>query len=263
MTASANLVEPADAHGKEQLSLYDLFIGILSVISLAVMAFQLLLPSTAPAQEVLSVMDGLFCAIFLTDFFGRLWKANPKRSYLVPHGILDLLGSLPAIPALRVFRLFRLMRVARVLRVGGPKRVVREFTGRRAESALYVTVLLALLVVMFGSILMFAVESRSPDANIKTGVDSVWWSLVTITTVGYGDRFPVTLPGRAVGVVTMLVGIGLFGVLTSVLATKFLEPHRQAKSEPAPAPASAEIETLLKELRLLNERLDRLERIDR
>jgi voltage-gated potassium channel len=250
--------EQAGVHVEERLSLYDLFIGILTVISLGVMAMQFLLPDEAPAQEVLWVVDLLFCAIFMTDFFGRLLKAHPKRSYLVPQGIFDFLGSIPAIPALRFFRLFRLMRVLRVLRVGGPKRIVHEFASRRAESALYVAVLLALLVVMFGSLGVYAFESRAPDANIQSGGDAVWWSLVTITTVGYGDRFPTSHGGRLLGVLTMMMGIGLFGVLTSVLATKFLQPQEGDASEPGAT--HADVEQLLLELKTLHERIDRLEK---
>jgi voltage-gated potassium channel len=251
----------------EQLSLYDLFIGILTVISLGVMAMQFLLPDDVPAQEVLVVMDLLFCAIFMADFFGRLWKAHPKSSYLWPMGVFDFLGSIPAIPALRFFRLFRLARISRILRVGGPKRVIHEFTSRRAEGAFYVTILLALLVVMFGSLAVYAFEYRAPDGNIKTGGDAVWWSLVTITTVGYGDRYPTSSGGRTVGVITMLVGIGLFGVLTSVMATKFLEPQSKPDEkevehvpEPIQSIPTVDMDRLLEEFKLVNERLDRLEK---
>ena len=242
----------------EQLSLYDLFVGMLTVISLGVMAMQFLLPETAPAQGVLIIMDGLFCAIFLADFAGRLWKAHPKMSYMKWQGITDLLGSIPAIPALRLFRLFRLARVGRILRVGGPKRVIHEFATRRAESALYVTVLLALLVIMFGSLAVYAFEARAPDSNIKSGGDAAWWSLVTITTVGYGDRFPTSSGGRLVGIITMVFGIGLFGVFTSVLAANFLAPPKQEESE---MPATrGDVAQLLDELKQVNERLDRLEK---
>lgn len=245
----------ADHGHDEQVSLYDLFIGILTVLSLGVMAMQFILAPDAPVQEVLYVMDLLFCAIFLVDFAGRLAKAKPKRSYLWPQGVVDFLGSIPAVPALRFFRLFRLFRVARILRVGGPRRVLHEFASRRAESALYVTVIMALLVILFGSVAVMYYEVRAPDPNIKTGGDAVWWSLVTITTVGYGDRFPTSPGGRTVGVLTMIVGIGLFGVLTSVMATKFLEP----KSDAEPPATRADTEQLLAQLKELSERLDRLE----
>jgi voltage-gated potassium channel len=253
-TPSTELPASAD----ERLSLYDLFIGILTVISLGAMLIQILLPKGAPAQEVLAVMDGLFCAIFMVDFFLRLARAHPKRSYLVPQGIFDFLGSVPAIPALRFFRIFRMFRVVRVLRVGGPKRVVEEFAHRRAESALYVVTLLALLVVMFGSLFVYAFEYRAADPNIKSGGDAIWWSLVTITTVGYGDRFPTSLGGRVVGALTMMVGIGIFGVLTSFMASKFLTPP--ASEEPPPPATHADVELLLEHLDSLSERIASLER---
>jgi voltage-gated potassium channel len=85
----------------------------------------------------------------------------------------------------------------------------------------------------------------------------VWWSLVTITTVGYGDRYPTSHGGRLIGMITMLVGIGLFGVLTSVLATKFLEPKKEAQAEPTAT--RVDMEQVLDKLKELNERLDRLE----
>jgi len=190
------------------------------------MLTQFLLPATVPAQEVLLVIDLLFCAIFMADFLGRLWRSHPRRGYLVPQGIFDFLGSIPAVPALRFFRIFRPMRVARILRVGGPTRVVKEFTSRRAGSALYVALLLALLVMLSGSLFTYPFEYRAPDGNLKSGSNAVWWSLLTTTTVGYGDRFQTSNGGRLARALTMMMGIGLFGAHTSVKAMKFLEPQK-------------------------------------
>jgi voltage-gated potassium channel len=79
--------------------------------------------------------------------------------------------------------------------------------------------MLVLLVLTTSSVLVLQFESASPDANITTGGDALWWSFVTITTVGYGDRFPVTPLGRATGVAVMVAGIGLIGALASILAS--------------------------------------------
>jgi voltage-gated potassium channel len=70
-------------------------------------------------------------------------------------------------------------------------------------------------------------EQRNADSNIKTGSDSLWWAYVTITTFGYGDRFPVTDAGRIIGVVVLTAGVGLFGVFTGFLANLFLTPRRK------------------------------------
>ena len=222
--------ESASPAAPEQLNLYDLFIGLLTVLSLTIGALMLLLPKDIVVQEVLFMVDNLFCVIFMADFFGRLIRAPSRRDYFFWQGVTDFLGSIPAIPALRLFRLFRLARVIRILRIGGPKRILHEFAERRSESALYITITLALVLLTVGSMLVYAFESRNPDANIKSGGDAIWWSMVTITTVGYGDRFPTTEGGRLVGVVTMIVGIGIFGVITSFMATAFLAPSKTDKA---------------------------------
>ncbi len=215
---------------QEQLSLYELFIGVIAILSLIGMALQYILYKDPVVEQVLYIMDYLFCIIFLGDFAGRLYRAEDRSHYFFREGgITDLLGSLPSIPALRLFRLFRLVRVARILRQGGPKRIFHEFVTRRAESALYITIILALLLISVGSMAIVYVEQANPDANIKTGGDAVWWSIVTVTTVGYGDRYPTTTGGRVIGAMTMTLGIGIFGVITSFMATAFLSSPKTSK----------------------------------
>lgn len=232
---------------KQQVSLYELFIGIMTIISLVVMAAQFLWRDREVVWSVLWIIDNLFCLIFLVDFSGRLYRAESKIGYLKWQGTFDLLGSIPAIPALRLFRLFRLTRIARILRIGGPKLIVHEFLTRRSESALYITIIMAILVIMFGSIGVYYAESFSPDANITSGQDAVWWSVVTITTVGYGDKYPTTWPGRLIGMATMVVGIGIFGVFTSFLANAFMttpkvdKQKKEAEEKAAAAAAPSQV----------------------
>jgi voltage-gated potassium channel len=87
--------------------------------------------------------------------------------------------------------------------------------------------LAAIIVVEASSILIISTEAGKVTANIHTASDALWWSLVTVATVGYGDLYPVTNPGRLVGVLMMIVGVGVFSVLTSFLAKWFLAPQRK------------------------------------
>ena len=220
-------------------STYELFMGILTLLSLGVMAW-LLFASNEQIQAILVATDTVFCLVFLLDFVRSLRLAPDKSAYLLgprpgrslPEGVLDLLGSTPAVGAFRIFRVFRLLRIRRLLTGRTPSQLIHDFVAGRASSALYVVALVAILVILFGSTAIVYAEQRSPDANIVTGSDAVWWAFVTITTVGYGDRFPVTEIGRLIGALTMAVGIGVFGVFTSYLATVFMASPSAAE-EPA------------------------------
>ena len=84
------------------------------------------------------------------------------------------------------------------------------------------------MVIIFSSITILYVEDK-PECNIKTAEDAIWWTMTTITTVGYGDKFPITSIGRLIGILTMLVGIGLFGTYTAFIASWFVSNNEQKK----------------------------------
>ena len=86
-------------------------------------------------------------------------------------------------------------------------------------------VIVAIMLVLFSSIAILEVEN-APNSNIKTAEDALWWAYVTITTVGYGDLYPVTTKGRLIALVLMTAGVGLFGVFTGYLASWFVEPAK-------------------------------------
>jgi voltage-gated potassium channel len=92
-------------------------------------------------------------------------------------------------------------------------------------------------------------ESRSPDANIRSGGDALWWAIVTITTVGYGDRFPVTAPGRITGVFVMVAGVGIIGALASILASILVPGPKEAPAEDGQAPVDRSVQQELADIK--------------
>lgn len=198
---------------------YELFIQLVTVFSLSLVAVYYLLPLSDPVDEVLLIMDSVTALVFLVDFVIRLVIAQRKAHYILTGGILDLLSGLPAVPLLRLLRLPRLIVTARRVKRQTPKNVRDEARARLAESTLMVTLFVVLLVMTVGSSAVVSIESRSPNANIHTGDDAVWWAVVTMSTVGYGDYYPVTDPGRIVGALMMVVGVSVFSVLTSYIAS--------------------------------------------
>jgi len=221
---------------------YEIFVGVLSILSILNLLL-LLLVRDESLGTVLAVMNAIFSMIFLADFTYRIFTAPSAGAYFFKHfGWADLLASLP-FPQFKVLRVFRLVRVYRLLRKVGIRTVGRTLIKDRAGSALYVLLLMGILVLQFGSLTMLAIEQYAPGANITNASDALWYTLVTISTVGYGDFYPVTNLGRICGAFIIVLGVGIFGTFTGYLATVFLTP------KPADAATAADTtETELAEM---------------
>jgi hypothetical protein len=209
---------------------YDIFILVLTIMSLAIMVL-LVLPLSPAELDTLRVYDNLICFIFLGDFAMNLAGSRPRSEYFVRRrGWTDLLGSIPSlgiIPLaglLRLFRVFRLARISRMLRGQRKTELINDIIRNRSQYATFITLLLAMIVLVTSSLLVLQFEYRAPDANITTGADALWWAIVTITTVGYGDYYPVTELGRITAVFVMFAGVGIIGALASILASLLVSP---------------------------------------
>lgn len=202
---------------------YELFIGALSLLSIVNLILYFLVPDPEVSSVIL-IMDGLLSVIFIADFLYRLFSAESKSEYFFHQmGWIDLLASLPA-PQFKILRLFRVVRLYRLMKEFGGARMIKEFFSNRGESALLTLFFIMILILEFGGLVILWEESQVPDANITTASDAVWYVYVTITTVGYGDQYPVSDMGRLIGVLIMTVGVGLFGTITAFLANAFIEP---------------------------------------
>jgi hypothetical protein len=220
---------------------YEIFIGLLSLLSIVNIVLVYAFVHDPAMQQILSVLNGLFSAIFLCDFLYRLRTAPSAGAYFFRHfGWADLLASLP-FPQAKVLRVFRLVRVARLMRDVGPRNLWRSIVRDRAGSALMLLLLMGILVLEFGSLFVLRVEQYADGANITSASDALWYTIVTISTVGYGDQFPVTDAGRFIGTTIIVIGVGIFGTFTGYLANLFLAPK---KSDQEPDAAAAPAVTL-------------------
>jgi voltage-gated potassium channel len=243
-----------------ELTNFDLFILALSIFSVVNLIW-LVLPVSDAVRNAVTIVDVGISLMFLADFIVLLRRAPDKAAFFFKgYGWLDLVSSIP-FPALKIVRVFRIARVWRPMREMGGRGIMRRIMVDLAGSALLVAVFLVIVVLQYGAMLMLWAEDRDSEANIKTGSDAVWWAYVTVTTVGYGDRFPVTNWGRVVGILVMAVGVGLFGVITGFLANSFLSPKKKA-DQPAPPQANdeltAKLDALIEQVGVLSERLDRV-----
>ena len=222
---------------------YLLFMLALSLLALGLLGAGAFLPLDPGEERLLAYADNAVCVLFLLDFFVTLARAKNRWKYFVTWGWIDLLSSIPAADALRVGRTARVLRILRVLRgVRSAKVLAEVLLRRRAEGAFLAVCLVSILLVFTGSVAILHFE-RAPESNIKGPEDALWWAGVTLTTVGYGDRFPVTSEGRFLAALLMTAGVGLFGTLSGFVASWFLKAPAAPES-----PSGSEVEELRAEV---------------
>ena len=232
---------------QSNLTFFQLLILMLSIYVLVALFIQAAVPISPETTLLIERIDFVICLVFIYDFFVRLYKAESKLSFL-KWGWIDLVSSIPMFEALRWGRFVRIVRILRILRAFRSTKILLDYIFRnRAQGTFGTVALVSVVMVLFSSIAILNLENM-PESNIKTPSDAVWWSFVTITTVGYGDKFPVTHEGRAIAAVLMTAGVGLFGTFTAYVASYFLDAEREKEQ--------SEIQQLIDEVRLLRTRLE-------
>ena len=226
-------VDPVAAarSGELKSTAYEIFIGALSVLSIVNLVLIEIARGRGTAVRPLRDERPCSSLILFVDFCYRISTTSSKAGYFFKRfGWADLLASLP-FPQVKVLRLFRLIRVVRLLRALGIRAVVDSLVKDRAGSALYVLLLIAIFVLEFGSLGMLRLEDDVAGANIVTASDALWYVIATMSTVGYGDTFPVSNAGRVMGSMIIVIGVAIFGTLSGYLANLFLSPRRASASE--------------------------------
>lgn len=194
---------------------------VLSVYVLIALIIDTTIKLPEETSRLLNYIDIVICIFFFIDFCVRFYEAESKLIFM-RWGWIDLISSIPMINILRVGRLFRLVRLIRILRAfKSTKYFLTSVFKNKAKGALSSALILAVLLIIFSSIAILQVED-APNSNIQTAEDAIWWSYVTITTVGYGDKFPVTTEGRIIAIFLMTAGVGLFGTFTAYIASLFV-----------------------------------------
>ena len=237
--------------GMPRFGFLEIAVLVLSVYVLGALLAQTVFHVSPEVSLLIDRIDTFVCVVFLADFAVRFRRAPSKLAFM-KWGWIDLVSSIPAYDFLRWGRMLRLIRLFRILRAFRSARHLLAFLFHNRARGLIGTAVLAVVVLLIFSCIAVLVFEDSPDANIKTPFDAFWWAISTITTVGYGDKFPVTTEGRIVAIVLMVTGVGFFGVLTGLFARLFVESEFRKEE--------SDIRHLATEIRLLRERIDSMER---
>lgn len=221
---------------------FDLAMMLISLISVILVLNLAFVKMDNQTRELLFFIDTCICIIFLTNFFWHLYQAKDKRFYLQHHWI-DFVASIPAIEALRVMRLFQILRVIRLIRTS--RSIIIPLLKQKNQTTFASLLVAMVLILSISSVMILLVESGVKGANIHTAQQAVWWSIVTISTVGYGDYYPVTTIGHIIGTIVIICGVSFFGVISGYMASIFVNPETKEEIDAERSEMRGSMEQLL------------------
>ncbi|MBN1857025.1 MAG: potassium channel family protein [Dehalococcoidia bacterium] len=214
----------------------EALIGFLAVLSIFIVVLGNMMLAAGRVPVGVYTVDAIICVVFAWDFAKRLRKEHSARAFLkkywyellamIPAVVLDMVVGLPILSVgLRALRLVRFARI--VLNAARLKRTVSVADRFIDRSQLFYLIIITAGLVIAAAFAVLAIEFRFVGSPIKTVSDALWWSLATVTTVGYGDIVPATALGRIIGMLLMIVGIGAMATLISQVSAVLVESRLQ------------------------------------
>lgn len=257
--------------------LFDRMITVLILVSV-VTVFAVTFDLPENVRDILEVVESIASIVFTVEYLLRIWTADklyPKMSSVKARirfvisimAIIDLLAIMPfwlpkvfpgSLLGMRALRLVRLLRILKLNRYFNAARSLGDvIAGKKNElvgSAFFV-----LLLMMVSSLLMYAVEHDAQPHVFKNAFSGLWWAVATLTTVGYGDIYPITVPGRILGAVIALSGVAALAIPTGIITSGFMErvgKHDIAKEAKVRSSKDIEHDQELREQREMLNALD-------
>lgn len=230
--------------------LFSFFIIGLIILNMIAVALETIREIHEKYYEYFRMLEALSIIVFTAEYALRLWSCTSYHKYrnpffgrlkfaLTPLAIIDLLVIVSyCIPALihidlRALRSFRLLRLLPVLKMGRYSRALKTIfiviSNKKEE--LISSLLLVLFLLFIASCLMFYLEDSVQPEAFSNIFSTMWWGIVTLTTVGYGDVYPITPLGKILGSIISLLGVGLFALPSGIIASGFAEEFQKAKNE--------------------------------
>lgn len=212
---------------------FDLVIQTLIVLSLLSFCLETLPDLSEKTRALLGHFEALTVGVFTVEYLLRILVARRKRRFVLSFfGLVDLLAILPFYLAqgvdLRSLRAFRLLRLFRTLKLLRYSRAIRRFRHAfkiaREEMVLFGCV--ALLLLFFSAVGIYYFENEAQPEVFGSIFDSLWWAVATLTTVGYGDVYPITVGGKVFTFVVLVIGLGIVAVPSGLLAAALSEARR-------------------------------------
>jgi voltage-gated potassium channel len=205
---------------------FDLFIQFLIIISLVSFSIETVPGLSETTIQILRTIEVVTVLLFTLEYILRVYVADKKTHYVFSfYGLIDLLAVLPFYVAsgvdlrsIRIFRLLRLFRILKIIRFSNAiERFRLAFTSIREEIILFL--ITTIFLIYISSVGIYYCEQVAQPEHFKSIFHSLWWSIVTLTSVGYGDVYPVTPWGKIFASIVMVIGIGIVAVPSGLIAS--------------------------------------------
>ncbi len=231
----------------KNIARFELAISVAVLASIAIMALETFdLPTGL--KETLFVADALLSLVFVVEYIYRVATAENKREYMTSFfGIIDLVAIFPilisAASSARVLRLLRVLRVLRLLKFARYNDALDRYTQAlkliAAEATLFTGV--AFVFIIGFAFMIYEVEHEVQPDVYRNIFDSIWWAIISLTSVGYGDVYPVTVVGRMLTLAMVLTGMGIVAVPTALLASALSQvPYNESEEDRATTTPTAQ-----------------------
>ncbi len=218
---------------QEKTIIDDVIMVFLSLVSVFLLFFEVLSDHSPQQLRALDTADIVIASIFFGEFWIRFLKSGDKKLFFRKHW-WELLASIPvassttqALRGLNLLRLVRVIRLLRLLRLLVRLKVVLAASSRFAEQTHLIYISVVGGFVLMSAALGFHYMEAGANPNVHSLWDSFWWTIVTITTVGYGDIYPVTTGGRIIAIFLMLGGIATFSAITATISAYIINKQKQ------------------------------------
>ncbi|WP_084426639.1 ion transporter [Aequorivita capsosiphonis] len=227
--------------------IFDVVIQILIFLSILVYCLGTL-PNLSPAWlKALNIANNVCYVVFTIEYFGRIYITDQKLKYIFSfYGIIDLLAILPFLFAkqfdLRAIRALRIFRIISALKISKYNAALKRFAValKMITPELTLFFILTSIFIFLSAAGIYYFENEAQPKEFASIFHSLWWAIITLTTVGYGDIYPITIGGRAFTFIILLIGLGIITIPTGLIASALssarsieLEENKQTREEVA------------------------------
>lgn len=221
-----------DAEPSRMSRFFDIVLIFLIALSTALVIFDTFEDAPGWYKTVSVFAEPTITIIFTVEYLLRLWVSEKRLRFVFsPMAIIDLIAILPwylglFLPinasALRVLRVIRLIRLLKIGHYTDALSVVARVLRKKASQLTASLIVIGLLLIVASTFMYLAEQGVQPD-KFPNALSGLWWAVVTITTVGYGDVYPITFAGKVLGAAVALLGVGLVAVPTGIISAGFTE----------------------------------------